>query len=337
MATASRALTGRGSSAAGTVERVHAAAEQLGYIADANAAGLVTGRTWAVGVMIPGVGRWFFGEVLSGIRDALAGAGYDLVLIDARERSAAVGAGKVSTGGSRTAHTSAAPQRHISARGRFDGIIAVGIDPGDTAAVEVLRRARVPQVSVGATDLGVSSVSIDDQGAARVATEHLIRLGHRDIACIGGDPEGNQHSSGDALRVAGYREAMAQAGLTAHARHIPCEPRMPGGHRVAAQLLGDRRGRPTAIVGVCDEVAIGAIVAARQLGYAMPSELSVVGIDDHEHAEMFALTTVRQQPRWQGVQAVEQLLGWLEGGAPGPNKVADPAALVVRSSTAAVR
>lgn len=317
VATASRALSGRGSSAPLTVERVGAAAERLGYVVDANAAGLVTGRTRAIGVLIPGVGRWFFGEVLSGVRETLASRGYNLVLIDAREHAARGGTGQ-----------------GLAPRGRYDGIISVGIDPGDEAGMALLERARVSLVSVGATDLGASSVSIDDQRAARVATEHLIRLGHRDIACIGGDPVGDQRSSGDALRVAGYREAMAQAGLEAHSRHVPCEPRMPGGHRVAAQLLGDRRDRPTAFVGVCDEVAIGAIVAARQLGYSVPSELSVVGIDDHEHAEMFALTSVRQRPSWQGAQAAALLLDQIEGGRAEPTRIADPAALIVRASTA---
>lgn len=349
VATASRALSGRGSASPATVARVHAAAEMLGYVVDAHAASLVTGRSRAIAVLIPDLGRWFFGEVLSGVRSELSARGYDLMLIDSSAsggRSDAL----VQDHGARQAHVSGrvaadAPEhRGRLPRARFDGIIAVGIDPGDEDDVEILRRSPVPRVSIGATDLGSSSVSIDDQAAARIATEHLIRLGHRDIACVGGDPEEQRRSSGDALRVAGYREAMVQAGLAEQVRHVPCEPRMPGGHRIAAQLLGDRRDRPTALVGVCDEVAIGAIVAARQLGYAVPGELSVVGIDDHEHAEMFALTTVKQRPRWQGAQAVELLLEQLEGAAVddaaevsqsplGERRITDETALIVRAST----
>ena len=75
---------------------------------------------------------------------------------------------------------------------------------------------------------------------------------------------------------------------------------LPGGYASAVDALGDARGRPTAIVATCDEVAIGAIIAARRLGVQVPSDLSVIGIDDHEFADMFSLTTLRHIPREQG-------------------------------------
>ena len=80
---------------------------------------------------------------------------------------------------------------------------------------------------------------------------------------------------------------------------------VPGGYEAAMALLGDPRTRPTAIVAGCDEIAIGAITAARQLGIVVPSELSIVGIDDHPYSAMFGLTTVRQRPGEQGEQAVD--------------------------------
>ncbi len=87
---------------------------------------------------------------------------------------------------------------------------------------------------------------------------------------------------------------------------------MPGGYAAAVDALGDVRNRPTAIVATCDEVAIGAIIAARRLGVQVPSDLSVIGIDDHEFADMFSLTTLRQSPREQGRVAVELLLDHLD-------------------------
>ena len=83
---------------------------------------------------------------------------------------------------------------------------------------------------------------------------------------------------------------------------------MPGGYGAAAELLGDRRTRPTGLVGVCDEVAVGAIIAARRLGIRVPDQLSVVGIDDHAYAEMFSLTTIQQKPHQQGRAAVQLLV-----------------------------
>lgn len=315
-ATASRAITGRGPVADDTRERVLAAAAELGYSADINAASLVTGRSHAVGVVSPSLGRWFFGEVIEGIQEALQEHHYDLVLYHVRRGTA----------------SRDDVFRYFLGRRRFDGIIVTGLDP-DMAELELLRQLRLPLVSIGGFDLGTSLVSIDDHSAARVATEHLIQLGHRDIAFVGGNPDGRNSSFGDARRVDGYREAMVDAGLEPTIRHAPSEVSMPGGYRVATELLGDQRTRPSAVVGVCDEVAVGVITAAGRLGISVPSELSVVGIDDYELADMYGLTTVRQRPHEQGALAVKLLLDRLrEPGLP-PDRRIEPASIVLRSST----
>src|SRR5690606_19734448 len=101
-----------------------------------------------------------------------------------------------------------------------------------------------------------STVSIDDENAARIATEHLIDLGHHDIAFLGGRMDASTHALGDELRLAGYRKAMIAAGLEAQVRYVPSDPTMPGGYDAAVRLLGDRLSRPSAFVAVCDEVAI---------------------------------------------------------------------------------
>ena len=117
-----------------------------------------------------------------------------------------------------------------------------------------------------------------------------------------------------------------------------CRPAvsLPGGYEAAVDLLGDIRRRPTGIVAVCDEVAIGAIIAARRLGIQVPSDLSVVGIDDHEYAEMFSLTTLRQVPREQGAAAVEHAAGAAGDPPAAPAEVLLTARLIVRSSTGPV-
>ncbi|GAA1316901.1 LacI family DNA-binding transcriptional regulator [Leucobacter albus] len=317
-ATASRALTGRGAVAPATRARVEYAAAELGYSVDINAASLVTGRSHAIGVVSPSVGRWFFGEVLEGIQEALQQAHYDLVLYHVRRGTA----------------SRADVFRYFLGRRRFDGIIVAGLDP-DMAEVEQLTQLRLPLVSIGGYDLGTSLVSIDDHAAARVATEHLIQLGHRDIAFVGGDPDGRKSSFGDAKRLAGYREAMAHAGLDELSRHAQSEVSVPGGYQVATGLLGDQRTRPTGIVAVCDEVAIGVVTAAQRLGISVPNELSIVGIDDHEHAEMFGLTTVRQRPHEQGIAAAQLLLERLGDPTLPPERIIEPTALALRASTSA--
>ncbi len=318
-ATASRALTGRGYVAAETRQRVEEAARELGYAPSSSAAGLVTGRMQTIGVVMPSLDRWFFTNVLEGIEDALLEHRHDLALYCAPAGSRA----------------RAGMFDYFLARKRFDGIIAVGIEPS-AHELERLVAFDKPVVSVGGYDIGTDAVSIDDEAAGRIATEHLISLGHHDIAFLGGDPDGRRTSFGDALRLDGYLGAMRTAGLEASTRHVRSPVSMPGGYAAGAELLADRRTRPSALVCVCDEVAVGAIIAARRLGRRVPSDLSVVGIDDHAYAAMFSLTTLRQRPHEQGRTAVRLLMAKLQDPDAPVQRIRETSPLIVRSSTAAL-
>ncbi|WP_336631468.1 MULTISPECIES: LacI family DNA-binding transcriptional regulator [unclassified Microbacterium] len=318
-ATASRALSGVGYVSEATKGRVRRAAEELGYVPSAGAVGLATGRTQNIGVVMPYVNRWFFAEVLEGIQQALLERGLDLTLYDAKPGT---------TGRARIFND-------FLARKRFDGLIAVGLEPVDRE-LELLTRIDRPIVSVVGSSELTSVVAVDDDYAACRATEHLIALGHRDIVFVGGAPR-SHWAHVDQQRLAGYQRAMHDAGLSEYVRHAHSEVSLPGGYGAAADLLGDTRNRPTAIVGVCDEVAIGAMIAARRLAMQVPGDLSVVGIDDHEFAEMFALTTLQQIPREQGRSAVEVLLAEIADPERERTELRMPARLIVRSSTAPVR
>lgn len=319
-ATASRALSGNGYVSEETRTKVQRAAVELSYVAHSTATSLATGRTHNVGVIIPSVDRWFFAELLEGIQEALLAFDHDLTLYSVREDSAARA----------RLFSETLPRR------RFDGIIAIGLEPGGAEIQHLVRLSR-PLVTVGSYDDHASAVSIDDPATARIATEHLIDLGHEDIVFIGGRDIAPKLSYSEAHRLAGYRTAMDAAGLKPRHRHALTESTMPGGYAAAADLLGDRRHRPTAIVAVCDEVAIGAIIAARRLGIAVPTELSIVGIDDHANAEMFGLTTIRQRPREQGHESIRLLRERMEHPDAPIEHVVAASVLAVRSSTAAPR
>jgi DNA-binding LacI/PurR family transcriptional regulator len=315
--TASRALSGSGYVSQQTRAKVERVAASLGYVPSLNAASLVTGRTQNIGVIMPYINRWFFAEVLEGIQTSLLDHGLDLTLYDSRPGTA---------GRTRIFED-------FLARKRFDGLIAVGLEPqdGELSRLQAIGR---PIVSVVGQAHGSSAISIDDDHAARRATEHLIGLGHRRIAFVGGPgPDG---ANVDRLRFEGYRTAMADAGLAAETGRVSSEVTLPGGYAAAVDLLGDIQRRPTGLVCVCDEVAIGAIIAARRLGIQVPGDLSVVGIDDHELAEMFSLTTLAQVPREQGAAAVELLLEHINDPDAPPREVALQARLIVRQSTGAV-
>ncbi|QKJ18662.1 LacI family DNA-binding transcriptional regulator [Microbacterium hominis] len=314
--TASRALTGAGYVSESTRARVIAAAATIGYVPSTSAVSLATGRTRTIGVVMPYVNRWFFAEVLEGIQEALLEHGLDLTLYDAKPGSA----------GRRRIF------EDFLARKRFDGLIAVGLEPADDE-LERMRAIDRPLVTVVGEDPSTSVVAIDDDHAVRRATEHLIALGHDSIVFLGGGA-GSNWAHVDRRRLDGYLEAMADADLGDHVRHVPSDVSLPGGYAAAVDLLGGARRTPTAIVGVCDEVAIGAIIASRRLGIRVPTDLSVVGIDDHEYAEMFALTTLEQVPRSQGLAAVELLLAHIADPDHAPRQVRLQARLVMRSSTA---
>jgi DNA-binding LacI/PurR family transcriptional regulator len=314
--TASRALTGSGYVSDATRSRVVAAADSLSYVASTSAVSLATGRTQNIGILMPYVTRWFFAEVLEGIQDALLAQDLDLTLYDARPG---------------TAGRQRIFEQFLS-RKRFDGLIAVGLEPGDDEFTRLVAMNR-PMVSVVGAGMGTSLIEIDDDDAARRATEHLIALGHRRISFVGGTVDGHW-AQVDRRRLKGYRDSMTDAGLAAEIQHVASEVSMPGGYAAAVDMLGDTRSRPTAVVATCDEVAIGTMIAARRLGIRVPTDLSVVGIDDHEYAEMFGLTTLEQVPREQGAAAVELLLRQIEDPEQPPSLVRLHARLIMRTSTA---
>jgi DNA-binding LacI/PurR family transcriptional regulator len=328
VATVSRALRGLPNVSRDTRTKVLTVADELGYAASPLAAGLATGRMRAVGVVLPYAGRWFFAEVVRGIEQALRTHGYDLVLhvlADADRRRDFFAA--------------------LPVRRRVDALLVVGLalDPVET---EVLQGLGMPLAWVGEPVEGAHGELVDDVAAARAAVGHLLDLGHRRIASVGGD----QAASGPGRRrTQGYREALAAAGAAPVPGFELEGGFTPEGARAAVlDLLGPARNgaeRPTALFCQSDEMAFGALGALRELGLACPRDVSVVGLDGHELAATFDLTTVSQPVLGMGAQAARWLVGHL-ADADSPDEDDDedddeevgprvhPVELVVRGSTA---
>ena len=320
-ATASRALSGRGYVSAETRDRVVAAAATIGYVVSSNAASLVTGQTRNVGVVIPHINRWYFGEILEGVESALIAAGYDLTLYrlssDAAERRRVF--------------------EYFLVRKRVDAVIAVGIEltPHEVGLLHSLAK---PIVGIGGPVEGIATLSIDDVGAAELITEHLLSLGHTRIMHVGGDQHEQMDFRVHEQRLRGFRRAMGAAGIAVGDDMFRAASlSIPGGYAAGLSVLADPRFRPTAIAAGSDELAIGIIIAARQLGIQVPAQLSVAGIDGHELAEMFGLTTLSQDPNGQGALAVDLIMAELRE----PAQAAElrwrqyAVRLVVRGSTTA--
>ena len=320
--TASRALSGRGYVSDETRLRVEEAASELGYVVSSAAASLVTGRTRNVAVVIPYINRWYFAEVLEGIEASLIRGGYDLTLyrlstdLDLRRRVF----------------------DYFLVRKRVDAVISVAIDLSPHE-VQMLQSLGKPLVGIGGRIEGIPTLSIDDVDTARVATEHLLSLGHRRILHIGGDQHEQMDFRVHSQRYTGFSRALRAAGLEAEGAFRSSEFSIEGGYQVGLSVLGDPRTRPTAIFAGCDEIGIGITIAARQLGISVPHELSIIGIDGHPVAEMLGITTLAQRPGKQGERAVELLLSQLEhaDAAPPNEHEVLPTELAVRTSTAAQR
>ena len=319
-ATVSRALSGNGHVSEPTRQRVHAAALELGYVVSSNASSLATGRTRNVGVVIPFLNRWYFGAVLEGAEQALLSHGYDLTLYN------------LSGGGGERKSVF----EHFLLRKRVDAVIAISLELTGNE-VERLLAMNKPTVGVGGSIAGVRTLSIDDAAVAQLATEHLLALGHRTIGFIGGNNASEMDFHVPSKRHNGFSSALAEAGIPVDPDLFqPADFTIPGGYAAAKQLFGNPRKRPTAVLAASDEMAFGAILAARDLGLKVPDDVSVIGVDDHELAEFFGLTTVAQFPALQGRMAVDILMDQLHPNhrAHASSNTPLPFELIVRSSTA---
>lgn len=318
-ATVSRALRGLPRVSEETRERVLEVAARLGYVASPHAAGLAGGQTRTVAVIVPFVTRWYFSTLVTGAEEVLRAQGYDLLLYNL-------------AGDPEARHR--VFQTHLLTK-RVDAVLVLALAP----TPEELRwlEHHAPPVSfVGCEPAFGSSVRIDDELAARTAMAHLVELGHRRIAYVGGDTADALDFTSPLARLRGYRGALELAGLPGDpALEIEEDWTVHGGIRAWASLA-DLKEQPTAVFAASDEMAIGLIHAARAAGLRVPEDLSVIGIDDHEMAELFDLTTVAQPTEEQGRIAARQVLDAIGAGSEHwrPQQVVVPTRLLVRGSTA---
>jgi DNA-binding LacI/PurR family transcriptional regulator len=314
--TVSRVLNDNPSVSDATRYKVLAAIDKLDYTPSPIARRLSLRKTLAIAVLVPFFTRPAFTERLRGVEYALADSEYDLILFN------------VESTAKRDAYFHEVPRRE-----RFDGLLIVSLSPrnGD---VKQLLRAGIPTVLLDARHPDLSRVVIDDVAGGRLATQHLIDMGHRKIGFVGDqfDNPFNFVSSRD--RYEGYRQALAEAGVPFQAEHFRQAEhgREPARH-MASDLLATS-DPPTAIFAASDTQAFGVLEAARDAGLRVPEYLSVIGYDDIEIAEYLDLTTIRQPLFALGVEGVSLLLDSIANPPPTPRRVLLPVELVVRGTTA---
>jgi len=317
VATVSRALRGLPNVAVTTRARVEAAARDLNYRPDRHASRLAAGRrSRSVAVVVPFINSWYFANVIAGVEAVCADGGYDLLVLTAPSPAARA-------------------MNLVDAFGldrRIDGMIFVEVAL-DEADVEELTRLRLAVVTIGQRTRPFPSVNIDNVAVGRTAAQHLIELGHSRIGVLAGQAEDPVNFNVPDDRIAGARDAIVAAGLELDPDLIvPGQFTVEGGRRAAGTLLA-RTPMPTALLALSDEMAFGAVIAARELGIDIPGDVSLVGVDDHEVAQAIGLTTVRQEVVEHGARAAAALLHTLLGARVEPTHELQPIELVVRGST----
>ncbi|MGW4604214.1 LacI family DNA-binding transcriptional regulator [Streptomyces sp. NPDC004532] len=293
---------------------VLAAVEELGYRPNAAARSLSERRTRTVGVLLNDMRNPWFVELLDGLNSLLHDSGLHTLLADGHLNR------RLGEDLTRTFTDL-----------RVDGLIAVGTLPPS----EALRTAaaRVPTVVAGAREPELPSVDIvagDDERGARLATEHLIGLGHRRIAHIAG-----QGVVG-ALRRRGFEGVMREHGLADTAVVEQGDLTEEGGYRAAVRLLGGRE-RPTAVLAFNDIACVGALSAAEELGLRVPRDLSLVGYDNTYLSRLrhLWLTTVDNGSHDVGRRAAQCLLDRITDPARPAELVLRPPSLEIRGTTTA--
>jgi LacI family transcriptional regulator len=319
IATVSRVLNGRGDVSDETRDLVSRVIRENGYTANRSARGLSAGRTGLIGVLVPLVYPAYFSAILGGAAEALSERNLQIVLSP--------------TGGEHDREVSVLDRLH----GLTDGALIILPEESSDELERLLDSGYrfVVLDPLMPLDERIPSVSAAHTSGADQAMRHLLELGHRRIAQITG-PSGWLATED---RRRGYRAALAATGiLPDRSLEVEALPEiLPG--REAAELLLDLPDPPTAIFAFNDNIAIGAVQAARARGLRVPEDISIVGFDDVEYATIVTpeLTTVRQPLAEMGRTAVSLLLRFLEQQRFETLHVELATRLVVRDSTAPPR
>jgi LacI family transcriptional regulator len=293
-----------------TQELIRAAARELNYRPNHLARSLRKQRSFTIGVVVPEISEGYAALVMSGIEDHLLQEGYFYFVVSHRHRDELI-----------QEYPLLLQQRAV------EGLIVVDTalaDEVDVPSIAVSGHREVP---------GVTNIVLNHSRAACLAMQHLVELGHRDMA----------FSSDTQVRWDAVCEAAQKLGIEIKEKlvgQLEGESSSPLlGYQVTQKLIGSG-DRFTALFTFNDISAIGAIHALREAGFRVPEDVSVVGFDDIQSAAFQnpALTTVRQPLREMGMIAAETLLRRVTAPAkaPYPQEIVVEPELVVRASTAPV-
>jgi LacI family transcriptional regulator len=297
IATVSRIVNGLPGYSEDTKKKVQEAIEALGYQPNAIARGLINKRTQTIGVLFPEVSGMLSSEVLEGVENAAHDGGFSVIVCN------------TTSSGKRTVK-----YLRLLQEKRVDGIIFASEDVKEEY-YKIFQEMKVPVVlvSTASSNYDLPFVRVNDFEGALQATEYLIKNGHKQIGMIGG-------SKSDPIagipRMKGFEEALQKHNLAFSENHVTTNEgyRFQNGKESLPVLL-KKLPDMTALFAASDEMAIGAMSAALQLGIKVPEELSIIGYDNLKIAEMCypALTTVSQPLKDMGQTAGDILVKLIKG------------------------
>ncbi|GAA3755572.1 DNA-binding LacI/PurR family transcriptional regulator [Spinactinospora alkalitolerans] len=313
--TVSRVLNGHPNVRTETQARVQAAIEELGYHRNSSARALVTRRTNVLGVIAFDTTLYGPASTLFGIEQAAREAGYFVSIVSLKTIT----------------RRSVREALDYLTEQSVEGFIVIAPQRAAVQALADLVGHR-PLVAVeGGRGPGVPVVCVDQVGGARMATEHLLRLGHPTVHHIAGPPEWLEAEG----RVQGWRQVLQEAGVPApEPVYGDWSPR--SGYGIGLRLARDRA--VSAVFVANDQMAVGVLRAFNESGVRVPEDVSVVGFDDVPEAEFLTppLTTVWQDFGEVGRRSIRVLLELLENGeGAAPTRHVVPARLIPRMSSAA--
>jgi DNA-binding LacI/PurR family transcriptional regulator len=317
--TVSRVINGAANVREATRLTVLRVIEQLGYRPSHLAASLSRGTPRTVTIVVPHLTRPSTVQRLAGALAVLGEQDYDTVVCN------------VETPAQRDHFLAALTARH-----RTDGVIVMSLQLA-SEQLAAFRRAGIPLATVDVSVPGVPQTVTDDIAGGRLATAHLLSLGHRRIAFIGDSAADADVSLGfgsSRRRLEGYRRELDAAAADLDPELVRLGPHgAPEAADLAARLL-ELPDPPTAIFAASDTQAMGVLSAAERAGWRVPGELSVIGFDDIESAALRGLSTVRQPLRASGRKAALRLCALLRGEQVRPLRQTLTLSVVQRASSA---
>lgn len=316
VATVSRVLNGSDKVINETRERVLQACDELDYSLHLAAQRLRLGITNTICVILPFLTLPSIVERLRGVQESLLDSGYDLIPFSV---------GSPEMRDSRL--------YDLANRSRTDGLLIISMPINDKQTERIINND-MPVVLIDSEKPEFSRVNVDDQEGGRLATEHLITLGHRNIAFISSHLKNPLQFSSTMNRYHGYCRALEAAGIPINPDyHQEGEHGREEAEEMAISLL-QLPDPPTAIFASSDTKAVGVLDAAKKMNTKVPEQLSVIGYDNIRDAEYLNLTTI-QQPLFQaGLVGGETLLRLIDQPRTGPDEIILPVELIVRDTTA---